>query len=68
MANSGMTAMADPSSVIMPPNDVTWPVVVSFRLNGGGVNGGSPDSIFPVKMNVVFRFSSPPLILGNTGS
>ncbi len=33
---SGIMAMAEPSSEIIPPNDVTFPVSVSFRLKGGG--------------------------------
>jgi len=68
MPSNGMMATADPSSVTMPSNEITWPVDVSFRLKGGGWNGGSPDSIFPVNMNVVFRFSSPLLVSGKTGS
>ena len=40
----GMRATADPSSDIIPPNDVTFPVTVSFRLNGGGWKGGRPEN------------------------
>ena len=48
----GMTMMADPRFEIIPPREISSPVVVSFKLKEGEMKGGKPASMLPVKIKL----------------